>query len=130
MINSDIKAALSPIIKCLNKSISIVYSSQYIDNNEFYFTFDNLHKMAVGKFMWKLHNDKLPTCIKNMFLEKAHRIVSRNNTRFQLPNPRTEYKRKFITFYGLKLWNSIPLLIKASSSIEIFKRKLKLSFEG
>ena len=81
--------------------------------------------------MWKLHNDKLPICIKSMFTEKNnYNIPTRAASRFQLPNPKTEAKRKFITFYGLKTWNSLQPDVKNSRSIELFKRRIKLFFKS
>jgi len=117
--------ALSPIIKCLEKANSIVNS--LYPHNERLFSLKNFHNLAVSKFIWKLHNEKLPNCIKEMFTEKTNNIVMRNSNRFILQRVNTEAKRRFITFYGLKLWNTIETEIKNSKSIEIFNKRIKSS---
>ena len=126
-------ATLSPIIKCLEKANSIVNSLDNLNSDtKNIFTFEDLHKLSVGKFMWKLHNGMLPASIKAMFKFKPnHNTVTRENPKFELPNPEHESKRRFITFFGLKMWKAIkPTELKDSKSIEIFTRKLKLSLKS
>ena len=122
---------LNPIIKLLEKAKAIVNSiiSHHPIINNYILSFDNLHNLTIGKFLWNLHNDKVPICIKSMFKHKINtNILTRNNAKFELPSPRTEVKRRFITYYGLKMWNQISPKIKASKSIDIFNKKMKLSF--
>ena len=122
------KTTLNPITKCLAKVEKIVKSS--ISNSECInsmFSLEDFHILSIGKFMWKLHNNIHSKIIINMYKERpTQNILTRNNSRFQLPNPKTEHKRRFITFYGLKVWNSIPCEIRNSKSIYIFKKKLKI----
>ena len=75
--------------------------------------------------MWKLHNNKLNDCTKSLFNVKLNYRATRNSSRFQLSNPNSLAKRRFITFLGLKLWHNMPIDIKSSKSINIFKKKLK-----
>ena len=121
------KSTLNCIIKCLAKVERLFKSVNSFESyNEQMFSLESYHALNIGKFMWKLHNNHQPTVIKNMFAERlSQNIVTRNNSRFQLPNPKTEHARKFITFYGLKMWNIIPGEIKNSRNIYIFKNKLK-----
>ena len=94
-------------------------------NTDKLFSLKNYHDLAVAGFMWKLHNDQHPISIKMMFTEKVNNVLTRSNTRFQLPSCKTESKRRFITFSGLKLWNTVPPEIKSCKSIEIFTKKMK-----
>lgn len=64
-----------------------------------------------------------------MFTKKSNMIETRTNNKFQLPKYEVESKRRFVIFYGLKLWNSIAPTIKIAKSVESFARKVKLSFK-
>ena len=122
--------ALSPIIKCLDKANAILNSIETPDpKTNTMLSFYDLHTVEIGKFMWKLHNDKHTKCIKDMFKETNTSISTRSNRRFELIRPNTEAKRRFITFHGLKVWNNIHQKIKESKSIDIFKKKIKLSLK-
>ena len=123
-------ATLSPVDKCLEKANKIIKSlSNRTQENIGLFNLSDLHRLAIGKFMWKLHNDKLTNCTKNMFTMKLNYVrVTRTSSQFHLSNPSSLAKRRFITFYGLKVWHHLPVDIKASKSINIFKKKMKDMF--
>ena len=119
--------SLRPINKCIEKANSLIksLSNETQTTNDNLFNFDELNKLAIGNFMWKLHNNKLNDCTKSLFNVKLNYRATRNSSRFQLSNPNSLAKRRFITFLGLKLWHNMPIDIKSSKSINIFKKKLK-----
>lgn len=60
-----------------------------------------------------------------------HVLVNNNNTRFSeqnnflLPKIRSNYGRFTARFYGIHLWNRIPLHTKSSRSLQSFKHNMK-----
>ena len=95
------------------------------DNANKLLSLNDFFQIAMGKFMWKLHNDILPTCIKNLFSEKSMSTKTRNKCKFHLGNPTTVHKRRFISYLGLKSWYQIPAEIKESKTLSSFKSKMK-----
>ena len=65
--------------------------------------FDKYLQLSFGTLIWKVNNDETPQSISNLF--------ERNQAResdFRLANINTEYKRRFITFAGIKQLKKIP----------------------
>ena len=48
-----------------------------------------------------------------------------NNNAVNLPQPRSERAKKFVTYHGAKIWNDIPPGIKNTRNPVTFKIKLK-----
>ena len=124
---------LDPIRKNVNKALKIMSFQNEKGNYEKLFkkfnilNFDDHLKLTFGKFIWKIHNKVLSTNFLSMFdsidSSKAH-ITSG----FVLPHCNTEYKKRFVTFSGIKSWKSIPDEIQKSESLNIFKSKLKKEY--
>ena len=124
---------LDPIRKNVNKALKIMSFQNEKGNYEKLFkkfnilNFDDHLKLTFGKFIWKIHNKVLSTNFLSMFdsidSSKAH-ITSG----FVLPHCNTEYKKRFVTFSGIKSWKSIPDEIQKSKSLNIFKSKLKKEY--
>ena len=55
-----------------------------------------------------------PTSAYFSYRERNLNMILRNlnNQTLQLPQPRSEREKRFITYHGPKLWNSIPENIK------------------
>ena len=48
-----------------------------------------------------------------------------------IPQPRTNYCKRSLSYSGVVLWNGLPLDIRQSLSLDVFKRKLKsYDFDG
>ena len=79
--------------------------------------------------MYRFHNNVLPAAFHSFFTKVTS--VHNYNTRFAakhsyyLPYARTNYGKFNIRFQGPSVWNAIDDNIKVSSSILIFKRRLK-----
>ena len=48
-----------------------------------------------------------------------------SNHRFAIPLPRTNYCKRNVTYSGAVLWNGLPLGLRQSSSLDLFKPGLK-----
>lgn len=64
----------------------------------------------------------------DMFLRNRnfHEYATRNNNEFVLSYSRLNISKNFIMNLGPKLFNRLPEVIKSSSSVSIFKKRLKL----
>ena len=69
----------------------------------------------------------LPVNLMSYFYtnDTVHNYQTRNSNNFHLPHMRLSVSQKSIFFQGPKLWNDLPLDIKTSPSINVFKRRFK-----
>ncbi len=84
-------------------------------------------------FVYKALNKVTPTCFHNYFTPNSsvHRIGTRQATRgdlFKSFKNTTLYGLKTIKYFGSKLWNTLPLFIRISSSTSVFRSCLKTFF--
>ena len=83
-------------------------------------------EFALGKFIWKLHNEKLPTTISEIFLKHNVLPNDRDPQKYILPFRRTEIAKQFITCDGIKIWNyKVPASAKRIPTLKNFSRTLK-----
>ena len=73
-----------------------------------------------GTFMYKLTNNLLPTSFYNTFTKIRNFERSLN---YQLQNTTKKSLQSFPSYTLPKLWNGLPLQLKRSNSLNIFKRK-------
>ena len=97
---------------------------------EHYKVFD-LVKLHISIFMYKFHNDRLPSVFRDFFISvnKIHKYNTRlaSKQSHYLPKVRTNYGIFNIRFQGPTVWNSVDENLK-SCSIALFKSKMKQSF--
>lgn len=80
---------------------------------------------AVAMQMFKIKNQDAPIYIQELFNVRLNNYDMRDNDKFTLPSfNSTSYGKKSFRYYGAKLWNSIPLEIKQSVSLNTFKNSL------
>ena len=86
-------------------------------------------------------NDSLSSLFSHECLSVSSRFVFRSDTltynlrdsdgTFAIPQPRTNYCKRSLSYNGVVLWNSLPLNIRQSLSLNEFKSKLKnYDFDG
>ena len=85
----------------------------------------NLQKLAIEIF--KVKKGVAPAIMNNIFEFNDNPYSLRNDTAyFKSRNVRTvRYGIETASFVGPRIWNSIPLEIKESTSLQIFKSKIK-----
>lgn len=71
-----------------------------------------------------ISNQTIQTNIKLHKKETTYNL--RHKNKIQLRKPRTNYGHKTILYEGAQLYNNLPKEIKESSSINVFKNKLKI----
>ncbi len=92
---------------------------------------DQIFSLEIGKFLYKLQNNLLPTSIGNYFepdpFVNQHSYGLRSRTA-NIPTRivcRTKYAEKSFQISGLKFWNKLPVNIKSAESFNIFKKSYK-----
>lgn len=94
------------------------------DNN--ILTIKELIDYNLGIFMYKTITNQLPHLSTSIFM-----LTNSNTTRFALnnnfilPKVRTNYGKQTFYFSGIAFWNTLPLNIKASRTLNEIKNKLK-----
>ena len=88
---------------------------------------DLLIEIEWGKFMYKFEKGLLPGAFNNYFLKPQHQHNTRYSTRknfqqTQITNARDKTSLKCI---GPKKWSALPLSIKESPSLKLFKQSLR-----
>ena len=134
------QSVLSPLQILLNKAVRIMTFAPYgnIDLNPAYDYLKILdvaqtYMLETGKFQYKFKKDLLPTEIGNYFKTSADRLIqhdyglrSRNDNKAPRFFSCSKTVEKSIQFNkGIQIWNAMPLDIKNSESLSIFKSSYK-----
>ena len=89
---------------------------------------DKIYDCQVISFMFKFHKGMLPNSFSNMF--KYNVNIHDHNTRQSkcLHLPKTKYvlTQKFLSYYGVNLWNKYCVLVNTYCSIHNFKKEIKM----
>ena len=110
------------------RPLILVYSSSFdnllLKDNSFRSHYLELQKLAAEIF--KVEINIAPQVMKDVFQIDEHPYVLRNETKFKFRNNGTaRYQIETASFAGPRIWNSIPSVVKESSSVKKFKAKLK-----
>ena len=78
--------------------------------------------------MYEIVNNMVPDYLSLCFVFRSNTLS--NNIRgsdcsLAIPQPRTNYCKRSLCYSGAVLWNSLPLDIRQSPSLNEFKSKLK-----
>ena len=93
-------------------------------DNSFTIHHRNLQKLATE--IYKVKHNLSPIFMKNIFRESTNPYNIRNFPEFQTSNVRTVYNgTETISFRGPKTWSLVPNEIKNSTSLSVFKNKIK-----
>ena len=92
--------------------------------------FNDHCKLSTGKFLWEISQNLHPTFIHGLFtkVSEKHQIMTRSSSqnKYSLLRARTNFKKQFINFTGVKLWNDeIPDKIKSQLKLSAFVRQYK-----
>ena len=115
---------MSCIILIQKRLIRILTSSDYLAPTSPLFLLTKIlpiryvYKFAVGIFMYGQH-------MSNSILYPSHDHDTRSRTDATLTFQRLGQCQRSLSFNGPKIWNSIPLSIRNSSSLLTFKKKYK-----
>ena len=88
---------------------------------------DLLIELEWGKFMYKFENDMLPGAFNDYFKKPNHHHRTRYSARKNFEQTRITKNRdkSLLKYIGPKKWSELPLSIKESSSLRIFKQSFR-----
>ena len=128
------KIILDPIRSSFRKTVRVMaFEEKYDKVNKKYQSasplfhifnmsnFDDHCKLTTGKFMWEIDHNLHPDFIKCLFTKVSQKhkrkAKSASLNKYSLPFTKTNFKKQFIKFAGVKLWNDeIPEKIKTEST--------------
>ena len=131
------ESTLKPIFILQKKALRIITFSQYDSPSSSLFKslqvikFYDLVTFHIATFMYKFHNQLLPTAFHSFFTKVTN--IHKYNTRlaakqsYYLPFVRTNYGKFNIRFQGPSIWNCIDKDIKLSSKA-MFKKKIQAQY--
>lgn len=123
---------LTSIQTIQNQAIRIVTSSPFRSNAKSLLhandilTLKELIKFNLGIYMYKTINNQLPHLSPLIYwLTNTNVTRFALNNNFILPKVRTNYGKQTVYFSGIAFWNTLPLDIKTSLTLNEMKNKLK-----
>ena len=127
------KTSLEKVVLVQKKLIRIITCSPYrahagplLFANRI-MTLSDINIYMTGIFMYQWAHKNIPNIFQNFF--HTNRAFHSHDTRHAddlcVPNHRIEIRKCSMKAHGVQVWNDIPDEIKASSSIDMFKRKFR-----
>ena len=84
--------------------------------------------------MYNIVNNMVPDYLSSQFVFRSDTFLTYNlrdsDSSLAIPQPRTNYCKRSLSYSGAVLWNSLPLDIRQSPSLDEFKSKLMNYFDG
>ena len=125
-----------PIFILLKKVLKIITFNNVIASSAPLFDalqilkLDDLFKLQVTSFVYECLNNLAPIYFREYFvsIHSVHNIGTRQFKKgdlFALHCNTTQYGLRSIYYLGVRIWNSLPIEIRESPSLSIFKKKLK-----
>src|SRR5688572_16390649 len=83
--------------------------------------------IVIGEFFYRLEHGLLPPVFKE-FLPHAsdiHTYFTRNSKAYRPVKAHSNTRRFAIKSYGTAVWNALPIDIRFSSTLQVFKKRLR-----
>ena len=91
--------------------------------------FNDSYTLQCAKFMYDINTGTQMDFLCQLFQKTTsrHSYETRQaaKKKFAVPQARTNLKKRFITFNGVKIWNEIPLDIRSKSVKRLFQKHLR-----
>ena len=126
------KSNLQPLYIIQKRALRIVHKSDPRAHTNDLFLKSRAIKLfdlvafKTAQFMYRVSNKSLPANISEMFTERGTTVLRlRWENNFRLPIIKTTRKSMCLSVTGVKIWNSLPKVVKQSINIMQFKKRLK-----
>ena len=130
------KNSLDKLCKLNNKLLRILLNKKLLTPTaELYFAMNTLpipvlHEMQLLVFMFKCFYciNELPEIFTNYFTfnTSIHQYSTRLHNSLHVPVCHSKFGSRHTSYRGGKLWNNLPNNLKVNSSLDIFKKNLKI----
>ena len=126
---------VNKINKLQRRACKLILSTDYKSLNESLeqldiLSFDQSVFLSKAKIMYKVYNNLAPGYLIELFQMREGRLDSTlsnlrsvANKNYVLPQAKCNLFKGSLSFSGVVIWNSIPLEIKQSSSLNIFSKR-------
>ena len=128
------KSLSQKLQKLQNRAARVITFSNYDRNTDGLLRMVNWVKLdrqrLVNKsiMMYKIVNNMVPEYLSSHFVLRSDTLTYNlrdSDGTLAIPQPRTNYCKRSLSYSGVVLWNSLPLNIRQSLSLNEFKSKLK-----
>ena len=124
---------LQKLVLLQKKAIRIITCSKYMASTQNLFTqykllrFPEIYKYLVGIFVYKFDNMQIPVIFSGFYAKAraVHSHDTRTADNYRLINIKLNVRKHSMKFSGAAIWNMIPMGIRLSKSLEIFKNIYK-----
>ena len=127
---------IQKVTKLQRRACKLILMSEYTHLEEScdrlkILSFEEIVFLNKAKIMYKIANNIAPMYLINLFqrrnasddtISNLRSVVNRN---FLIPKPKLNLFKNSLSYSGAIIWNSIPLEIKNSNSLDIFVNKCK-----
>ena len=125
---------LHSLVLLQKRIVRIITSSKYRDHSEplierlKLLKIGDINKYVLGKFMYRLYNNEVPTMFHAMFqkVRSVHGYETRQSNHLFIPKVRTNLGKCKLSYRGPMIWNSILAAeINPETSEAVFAKTLK-----
>ena len=88
---------------------------------------ENIYEHEVAKLIHSVFHNYCPSAFSDFFEISNHRYATRlrQNSCFSLMKPKTEFGKKSLKFFGVKIWFKLPCDLKELSEPRMFNQEFK-----
>ena len=119
---------LNPLIRLQKKVVRILSSSNYLAHTSPLFKnleilkLNDIYKFKVMEHMYKtLVLNKYPLLKSTILQSQINHNYNTRNNKYSIPHIRIEKCRRSLLYQGLNLWNTLPVFMTSSKSLNSFK---------
>ena len=84
-----------------------------------------MYKKRMACIAYQAYYNQAPDSINNLFIKHHPQRVLRDNLKFQIQRPNSNFRRDSFSHRACNLWNNLPVTIKNKPSLSLFKKALK-----
>ena len=129
------KKDLIRLQRCQNKYCRLALDADYYTSSKRMLNKLNIQSIKkrldynYSVLMYKILNGLAPAYLNQIFPKNPNPYTTRSASLSQLylSKPRTELKKRSFSYTASKLYNKLPIPLKCSTSLDIFKRRLSRS---
>ena len=127
------RTTLSKIVILQKRIVRIITHSSYLAHTSPIFRqlhllkVDDIYKFHVLQFMYKCKMRYLPlSCLNLIRVRNVHSHNTRHISYFELISAKSTLRQKCISFFGPRLWDSLPGSLQSQTLLSNFKKSLTL----
>jgi hypothetical protein len=88
---------------------------------------DQIKDLQICEFFFRLEHGLIPSVFQGYLPHASdiHSHFTRNSSAYRPVKAKSNTRRFTVKFYGTKVWNTIPIDIRHSSSLQVFKKRIR-----